>query len=286
MIGIDFGATYVDIVVIEEGKLRRAYTELEKNYAPEYLENILRIEVLWKKQRPKRGSVAVTGAKSSNYEVFAVGKKSAHLENIKKRLIVREVGEIIAIAEGAKFLTKKSKCVVANVGTGTPFVCIDGDKYSHIAGTGIGGGTLNGLSELLLDRPVAELELLASKGTNKLDLVVGDLMELGVGKLPKAATASNFGKANPSIGKNSADVAKSLLKMVGETLGVMGALAAKSCGSNEIIFTGRVPEENMAIRKSITEACEMFGVRAIFPENGKYCTAIGAVIAANKNNKK
>jgi type II pantothenate kinase len=283
MIGIDFGATYVDVVVIEEGTLKRTYTELEKNYTPGFLENILRIEVLWKKQKPNRGNVAITGAGALNYEVFAVGKKSSHLEDIKKRLIVREVGEIEAIAEGAKFLTNKSKCVVANVGTGTPFVCINGDQYRHIAGTGIGGGTLNGLSELLLNKPVAELEALASKGTNKLDLVIGDLMEKGIGKLPKAATASNFGKANPSSGQNSGDVAKSLLKMVGETLGVMGALAAKSCKSNEIIFTGRVPEENAAIRKSITKACEMFGIKAIFPENGKYCTAIGAVIAANKN---
>ncbi|MFH0971522.1 MAG: hypothetical protein V1835_03050, partial [Candidatus Micrarchaeota archaeon] len=279
MIGIDFGASFVDIAVIEGNRLKRAYSIPQKHYSFAVLENILAGENDGRgKGKRKAAPISITGAKSGNAGIAAVAKKNPKLRELEKRQRIVEVGEIGAIAEGAKFLTGKEKFVVVNVGTGTPFVFVDGKKSEHIAGTGIGGGTLEGLARLLLNAEVTELEKIAKNGNHGLDLTVFDLVRRKMGKLPPETTASNFGKAMNAPKIKNEDVAASLLKMVGEILGVMGVLAIKGKGCEEIIFTGRVIDENATIRARIDAAVKLFGGRAIFPENAKYCTAIGAAI--------
>ncbi|MFH1257748.1 MAG: hypothetical protein ABIG96_02720 [Candidatus Micrarchaeota archaeon] len=273
MIGIDFGASYVDAVVLEGGKLRKAYSIPQADYDERFLLNIIR------KELGNGHGVSITGIRAG--KVAAVRKRSAGLKALEKKVKVREFGEMAAIAEGAKFLTGKKRLVVVNVGTGTPFILVDGKKYSHIAGTGIGGGTLEGLGRLLLSADVSEIEEIAGEG--HLDLTIGDLIGKRFGKLPGNVTASNFGRAARETAFNREEIASSVIKLVAESLGVMGILAARSQKSSEIVFTGRVVEENALVRKRIAEAVRLFGGKAIFPKNGKYCTAIGAAILGERD---
>lgn len=82
------------------------------------------------------------------------------------------------------------------MGTGTSFVKIDGDKVQHIGGLGIGGGTLQGLSRLLLKtHDIHQVSELAEKGdVTRVNLQIGDICNTALPDLPVSATASLFGK--------------------------------------------------------------------------------------------
>ncbi len=60
------------------------------------------------------------------------------------------VDEFLANGLGAQYMTKLNKLIVVSMGTGTSFVKVDGNNVRHIGGIGIGGGTILGLSRLML----------------------------------------------------------------------------------------------------------------------------------------
>ncbi len=279
MIGIDFGASFVDVAVMDGRRLERAYSIPQAEFSYEILRNIIRREMEGREGKGgKIRGISLTGVRNS--QVAAVGKRNAQLRELGRRIRIARVGEIAAIAEGARFLSGKDQFVVVNAGTGTPFVFVDGMHIEHLAGTGIGGGTLEGLAWLLLNAKVTELEGIAKNGSHGLDLTIFDLVGKGLGRLPARTTASNFGKAKGATKIRNEDVAASLLKMVGEILGVMGVLAARGRKCDQIVFTGRVIDENKTIRERAKAAVKLFGGKAAFPKNAKYCTAIGAALIA------
>ena len=59
--------------------------------------------------------------------------------------------EFIADGLGARYESKQDKMIVVSMGTGTTLVKCDGEDITHIGGIGMGGGTLAGLSRLLLN---------------------------------------------------------------------------------------------------------------------------------------
>ena len=66
---------------------------------------------------------------------------------------------------GAQFESKLQRMIVVSMGTGTSLVLCDGSEVRHIGGIGIGGGTLSGLSRLLLQTDnINEIIALANKG--------------------------------------------------------------------------------------------------------------------------
>ncbi|MFH1750983.1 MAG: hypothetical protein ABH863_04860 [Candidatus Micrarchaeota archaeon] len=286
MIGIDFGASFLDVAIIRDRKLERTYSIQQKHYSHEFLENILANELALEggklEKEKKHLPVRKTPSGKDKIAIFVAGKKNANIPKLKKRMRIREVGEIAAIAEGARFLAGNGHFIVMNVGTGTPIVLVDGNKHKHLAGTGLGGGTLEGLGKILLALEVNELEGLAAKGSNALDLTIDDVVGKRFGVIPGNATASNFGKAAGVLRPRDADIAYSLLCLVGETLGVMAALAANGNNCREIVFTGRVVGENALIREKIEGAVKLFGGKVVFPRDGKFCTAIGAALAGMK----
>lgn len=204
-------------------------------------------------------------------------------------LPVRVVDELDAIAAGARNLSGLQDAVAVSCGTGTAVVYYLEDsgimQTLHLGGTAVGGGTLDGLSHLLLSKPVEDLETLALQSTTAsgLDLTVGDIVGSGIGLVPADATASYFANASEPVGTSAAsnvapsDVAKSLLHMVAETIATVASLAADKTGCNELVFTGRVAQ-NALIQARIRFACQIHGKNAHFPKGGLYATAIGAAI--------
>ena len=256
--GIDFGTSYTNIVELEENLKKTSFSNRQpaKNF-------------FGKKGR----KIGFTGC---------IRKK--RFLKILSRNDAIEFGELECIAEGAKFLSGKKEFLVVNVGTGTPFVFVRNGKTIHLGGSGIGGGTLAGLAELLLKEKVENLEKLARKGKKTLDYTVCEVLGKKIGIVPSDATASNFGKTpfSKKIGKN--DVAFSLLSMVSETIGVMASLAASAVKTKTVVFTGKTVQ-NEFIRKKISETCAIFGKKSVFPADGEYATAIGAAILAKDSFK-
>ena len=195
-------------------------------------------------------------------------------------LPIRRVDEMIAVGTGGLALTGKREALVVSIGTGTALVAVyeGGKKIVHVGGTGVGGGTLQGLSKLLLrTQNVATTEHLAEKGdTSKVDLTVQDLVGHGVGRLPGFATASNFGKLSDET--TDSDVAAGLFNLVGQVIGMVAVFASKACGlERSVVLVGRLTQSKSFV-ESITRVGSLFDVSFTVPDRADFCTAIGASI--------
>ncbi|MBU1197315.1 hypothetical protein KJ765_02260 [Candidatus Micrarchaeota archaeon] len=265
MIGVDFGASYTDVVLFKNSRLK-TYTIPSDSFTFQRLETLLK----------KGHEVAFTGG------IAVVEKKNEGIRQLERNMNVLRVPEIEAIGEGARYLTKMNRMLVVNIGTGTPLVLVEGKNVKHVVGTGIGGGTLAGLGKLLLDVPVEEIERLASKGKPTLDLTVGEAAGGSVGIVPPDATASNFAQATKTKRARKEDVAYSLLNLVSESVGTLAAIAAKKEHVNDIVFTGRVVARNKRVRERLQAVMELFGGKMRVPINAEHATAIGALMIGRK----
>jgi hypothetical protein len=83
-------------------------------------------------------------------KVMLTGVGSAYINEPVYGLSTDKAEEFVADGLGARYETKLDRMLVVSLGTGTSIVKCDGDDIKHIGGIGIGGGTLQGLSRLLL----------------------------------------------------------------------------------------------------------------------------------------
>ncbi len=213
--------------------------------------------------------VALTGVSS-----LKVAKEIFGIKTFK-------VDEIKSIGYGGAYLTGKERALVVSIGTGTAIVSVDLEKkmVEHIGGTGVGGGTLMGLSKALLRFSELEtLENMARMGDlKKVDLTVGNLVGGPVGIIPEYATASNFG--NIRDGTTREDLSAGLMNMVAQTIGTVAFFAAKSQDLVEdIVYVGGLANVDI-FKKFLISTTEMFDAKAVVPDHPEYATAIGSAIA-------
>ena len=155
---------------------------------------------------------------------------------------VTRFSEFECFGRGGQYLSGHNKALVVSMGTGTAFVRADGDTYIHLGGSGVGGGALSGLSELITGvRRSSEINKMISAGSAaRVDLTIGDICKGDVGGLSPDVTAANFGKKVMSTDKN--DIAAGLANMVFQTAGVMAALACKNTDYEHVVFVGAMTE--------------------------------------------
>ena len=80
---------------------------------------------------------------------------------------------------GGYFAQGKQEFMVVSMGTGTSFVGVKNGVPTHLGGIGIGGGTIIGLSKLILNTDdIDKIQELASTGrVGYIDLRIGDISE-------------------------------------------------------------------------------------------------------------
>ena len=83
-------------------------------------------------------------------QVMITGVGSAYIDTPVYGLPTSKAEEFIADGLGARFETDIDRMMVVSMGTGTSIIKCDGADIKHIGGIGVGGGTLQGLSRLLL----------------------------------------------------------------------------------------------------------------------------------------
>ncbi|MEM2811239.1 MAG: type II pantothenate kinase [Candidatus Korarchaeum sp.] len=225
----------------------------------------------------------VTDAGLSIGDISSIAVSGGRVRSLPDRLFglpLMEVDEIEAIGRGGAFLAKLDECVVVSAGTGTAVVEVrrrdSGYYVRHLGGTGIGGGTLLGLSKLLLSRSSVEsvLELAANGNSRNVDLTVGDIVGGPIGKLDAGATASNFGKVGDY--NRPEDIAAALINMVGQVIGTVSLFAAKSVGlEDRIVLVGGLASYELLV-EAISRPIDLFGGKLISPTEPQYATAIGA----------
>ncbi len=190
------------------------------------------------------------------------------------------IEEFKAIGLGGLYLSKLPKALIASLGTGTALVYAEeGQEPKYLGGTGVGGGTLVGLSKKLLDMDtVTHIEELAKTGSlNNIDLRIGDIIKSNnIPGFTDTTTASNFGNISELATKN--DIALGIINMVFETIGMISIFAARGCGIRDVILTGNLSSVSQA-NDIFSTLNRMFDMNFMIPEYSRFGTVIGAALA-------
>ena len=89
--------------------------------------------------------------------VTMTGVGSSHIKRNLYGLECRKVEEFQAIGKGGLYLSGLDDAIVVSMGTGTAIVHAKaGGRMTYLGGTGVGGGTLMGLSKLMLSAESVE----------------------------------------------------------------------------------------------------------------------------------
>ncbi len=189
------------------------------------------------------------------------------------------VSEFQSVGIGGQYLSGLDKALVVSMGTGTASVYANGKERTYIGGTGVGGGTIIGLSKKMLGvGDINTLYELASEGDlEKIDLRIGDITNKSISPtLQDTTTAANFGNLS-DLATNS-DIALGILNLVFETVGMVAVFASRSCNIRDIVLTGTLTRAPQA--KPIFEKMSlMFNVNFIIPDHSRYGTVIGAALS-------
>ena len=214
--------------------------------------------------------------------IMITGVGSSFVKSALYGLNCKTLSEFECVGRGGLYLSGLDEAIVVSMGTGTALIHAkrNGDKteVNYLGGTGVGGGTLIGLSKKLLEMDTVEhIEKLCEGGDlSKIDLRIGDIANKEVyPDLNTELTAANFGNLSDLATK--ADLALGVVNMVAETIAMVSMFAAKSCGVKDIVLTG-----NLA---TLSPMCEIFAslrksfsVHFTIPQNAQFATVIGAAL--------
>jgi type II pantothenate kinase len=155
---------------------------------------------------------------------------------------------------------------------------------THVTGSAVGGGTLQGLGRLLLgETDPLEIDRLALQGdANQVDLTLVNAVGAGVGRLPLNANAVNFGRlVQEGVTLLPQDLAAGLVRMVGQVITVIAINAARAEGLKDIVVTGHLVDLP-SVCKVLDETAGFYGTKVIIPPNPGIGTAIGAMMSAEE----
>ena len=271
-ISIDFGITVTDIIKRDGGVILHEMT-LSKEEPSLSLISHLFSDIDFKSDV---NLFAVTGGKHLN-----LGDK---IESTK----IVHINEIDAVGEGAmnlSGLSSNNPVIIVSAGSGTACILAKDGNFMHCSGTGVGGGTVLGLSKLLLGTTdPAEIAKLAKEGNESgVDLILEDVVSGPIGELPSDTTAVNFGKISKIDSEISKqDIAAGIVNLVGQTAARIATSVATTFNAREIVVVGRSPSFN-GLKNSLEQAASIMGFSPHFPKNGEYASALGALLVAEKN---
>lgn len=207
IVGIDVGGSTTKIIGVEDGKIKSPLfitaadpvTSLFGAFGKYMYDNQIELEDI--------EQVMLTGVGSAYINTPLYGRPTA------------KVDEFLCNALGAQYESGFERLVAVSMGTGTSFIQIEKDLIRHIGGIGIGGGTLQGLSRLLLkSHDIHQVVELAKAGDiSHINLQIKDICNHPLPDLPMDATASNFGKAESNATEE--DVAVGIVYMVLQAIG-------------------------------------------------------------------
>ena len=108
-----------------------------------------------------------------------------------------------------------------------------------------------------------------------MNLTISDLGYESISFLDSDVTAGNFA----SIKTHSPeDLAAAILRLVGETVGIMACLCAREMGClDKIVMVGKVAQ-NQFIRRTLTLVGKLYQSSFVFPDNPGYATVLGAAM--------
>lgn len=215
-------------------------------------------------------------------QIVITGVGAAAVESPIFGVSTYRAAEFDCIGYGALYLSSLEKAVIASMGTGTALVYADGKKIEYLGGTGVGGGTLVGLSNYMLGmNHVGNIMRLAEKGSaEQVDLTIGDVMQGNdLPQLPADFTASNFGKISETASQS--DIAMGIFNLVAQVVGMFCVFASRMVKNSDVVLTGNLSKAE--IMHPIFDAMsKQFQVNFIIPKYSGFATALGAALCFEK----
>ncbi|TGA97028.1 type II pantothenate kinase [Sporolactobacillus shoreae] len=270
--GIDVGGTLIKAAILDKNGL---------NFQS-FLESELTQCAAWLKESLADAEVCLTGGGASR---------------LREKLLpnnVRIISEFEATCIGVRDLLDKEpgetpdRFILTNCGTGTSIHFVNGLNHRRIGGSGIGGGTLVGLSELLTeDHGFDALIHTAENGRrDHVDLTVARIYEGDVPPIAGDLTASNFGLAAREVkGITDADKVASVIGLVAETVTTLSLFAAEKENVQTVVYIGSSFAGNPAMREIVMAYSKLRGIVPIIPKSGQFSGAIGALLSLEKNDR-
>ncbi len=261
--GIDAGGSLIKLV----------YQENERMHFKKFSINQIESAISWLNISAPSLKVSLTGGKAS-----VLQKRHFPDSNI--------IPEFQATCEGTRFLLAhenrsiEENYLIVNIGTGTSWHIVKGEKGERILGSGIGGGTFTGLGSLLTQvQGYLQLTVLANEGNKgNVDILVKDIYESSESPINGELTAANFAKGK-KLNHTQADRLASLSNMIAETIVLLTSQAAAIHQVTSAVIIGSAIVGNTSLRNAIEYYMNMVGITPVFLEKGEYCGAIGAFVS-------
>ncbi len=213
-------------------------------------------------------------------QVNLTGVGSATVNQAIYGLPTYKVDEFTANGVGGGYFAEgKSEFMVVSMGTGTSFVGVKNGVPTHMGGIGIGGGTIIGLSKLMLStNDIDKITEIAARGNvGNIDLRIADISPDPLPGLDMNVTASNFGKASSRAGCE--DKAAGIVHMVIESICQTAALIAQNTNIKDFILIGALTNFPQCDEIGVMIRTMFPDYNFIVPEDGEYGTAIGTALA-------
>ncbi len=217
-------------------------------------------------------------------KVMVTGVGASYLSKPLYGLPCEKVAEFTANGLGGLYLSGLDRALITSCGTGTSLVYAErGAEPKYLGGTGVGGGTLVGLSKKMLNMDNVEhiSDLAATGSLDNIDLKIKDITKADI--LPgfgDIMTASNFGSVSDLATRE--DLALGIINMVFETIGMISIFAARNYGLRDIVLTGNLSAVRQA-PQIFAILNQMFDMNFIIPSNSSFGTVIGAALMGCPN---
>jgi type II pantothenate kinase len=269
IIGIDIGGTTTNIIGFDGKKIIHPLTVKADDPVASAAGALGKFLCDYDCELADVHSIALTGVGAGSIRNSLLGRP------------VKHIGEFESIGRGGTFLSKIPKAIVVSMGTGTALVVVENGNITHWGGTGVGGGTLVGLSKYILG--ITDVHLLCQKAKqgriNRIDLSIGDISSSEITGLADSITASNFGKCGDDAVES--DLAAAILNLVYQTIAVTANGAAKATRNKDVILTGRLA--TLPPAKPIFDGLSgLFGIAFHTPRFAAYATALGAALSVSQ----
>lgn len=215
-------------------------------------------------------------------KIMMTGVGSSFVKKDIFGLPCERVPEFNSIGKGALYLSGLDEALAVSLGTGTALVHAKrGEEMNYLGGTGVGGGTLVGLSRLLLRAESMEhiIEYAENGDLDNIDLKIKHMTDNNMlSILSRELTASNFGNVSDLATKE--DMALGIMNMVFETVGMVSIFAAHQVKCENIVLTGNLTQIGFCEKKfaEFNSMKDNYGVNFIIPENSQFGTVIGTAL--------
>lgn len=261
-IGIDAGGTLIKVAILDkDGRTFKKYPSSEID-----------------------GVISMLNSDYAKEDIYLTGGKAEYIAE-KLNFDVTSSIEFDATFRGLTQLLKEAdmdldRYVYLNVGTGTSFHQATRDSQKRVGGSGVGGGTMTGLSYLLTG--IGDFDKIIERAKEGLrdnvDLKVHHIYNGRPSPIPGDLTASNFGNIlNAQKTASAEDQLIAVIGLVAETVTAMAINLADAFDTKNMVFIGSTLLNNEVMTDIIYRYSELKNARAFVVPNGEYSGALGAI---------